>query len=326
MILPATVGFANLTSLALDHIVVRMGEQIEACILFSDIRDFTEYTAKRGDQQAFDLLQTHNAIAETRIRACGGQVLKTYGDGMMARFDHSIQAVAAARDIQQDFNTHTQHYPDEPLLVGMGLHHGQVIQEESDLFGHTVNLAKRLSDEALSSQILTSRATIDDLSSVKHSFQWRDLGERDLKGIGKERLYEVLWRAEVARLTTKDESLHLVLTSDNNLVIELSKGMQAELDRVQEELKAERVKHTGLARWFLRRMETLVPHVIDWALLRAGVGLEHGIHQVQMSVKEGDLNIRIGNRPTFKIQGMKLDPEEVRQFMHKVETRRRGKP
>ena len=303
-----------------------MGEQIETCILFSDIRDFTEFTARRGDQQAFDLLQTHNTIAEARIRAYEGEVLKTYGDGMMACFAHSVQAVAAARDIQQDFNTHTQHYPEEPLLVGMGLHPGQVIREEGDLFGHTVNLAKRLSDEALSGQILTSRATIDDLSSVKHSFQWRDLGERELKGIGKERLYEVLWRAEVARLTTKDESLHLVLTSDNNLVIELSKRMQEELDKVREELKAKREKHSGLARWILRRMEALVPQVIDWALLRAGVGIEHAIHQVRMSLREGDLYIQIGKRPSFTIQRMNLDPDEVKQFMHMVQVKTRGKP
>ena len=102
--------------------------------------------------------------------------------------------------------------------------------------------------------------------------------------------------------------------------------MQAELDQVQEELRSKREKHSGLARWILRRMETIVPQVIDWALLRAGVGIEHAIHQVQMSLREGDLNIRIGNRPTFKIQGMKLDAEEVKQFMERVEKRRQGKP
>lgn len=39
-----------------------MGEQIETCILFSDIRDFTEYTAKKGDQQSRDRTQQEGAI------------------------------------------------------------------------------------------------------------------------------------------------------------------------------------------------------------------------------------------------------------------------
>lgn len=296
-----------------------MGEQIETCVLFSDIRDFTEYTARKGDHQAFDLFRTQKSIAEARIQAHQGRLLKTYGDGMMACFDHSVQAVAAARDIQRDFNTHTQHYPEEPLLVGMGLHQGQAIQEEGDLFGHAVNLAKRLSDEARSSQILVSQSIIDDLRSAKHSFEWRNLGERELKGIGKVKLYELVWRAEVTRLTTKDESLNLVLTSDNKLVIELSKRVQAELERVREELREKSERRTGLARWILKRVEEWVPQVIDRALLRAGVGIEHAVDHVHMSVERGDLEIRIGNRRPFKIEMIEFDPQEVEKFMHLME-------
>jgi class 3 adenylate cyclase len=63
-----------------------MGEQIETTILFSDIRDFTAYTLREGDKRAFDLLQLHNQIAEAHICAREGELIKTYGDGMMVRF------------------------------------------------------------------------------------------------------------------------------------------------------------------------------------------------------------------------------------------------
>jgi class 3 adenylate cyclase len=48
-----------------------MAEQIEATILFSDIRDFTEYNAQQGDQRAYDLAQAHRQIAEAPIEETG---------------------------------------------------------------------------------------------------------------------------------------------------------------------------------------------------------------------------------------------------------------
>jgi class 3 adenylate cyclase len=300
-----------------------MGEQVQACVLFSDIRDFTEYTAKRGDRRAFDLLHTHNSIAADHIRAHQGEVLKTYGDGMMAWFENPAQATSAAIAIQQAFNAHTQQHPEEPLLVGMGLHRGDVIQEGKDLFGHTVNLAKRLADEALSSQILVSQILIEALRPQKTSFLWVDLGDRNLKGIGRERVYEVIWRRESARLTTKDQSLNLVLTEENKLVLELSKHVQAQLEQVREQLRSQREKHSGLARWIHERVERWVPQIIDRALLGAGIGIEHALEQVQLFWQKGKLHVRLGQKPQFTIDGAELDRAEVQKFIRLLQTKRR---
>ncbi len=295
-----------------------MGEQIEATILFSDIRDFTAYTLREGDERAFDLLQLHNRIAAAHIRAHEGEVVKTYGDGMMVRFSSAIQAVTAAIAIQRDFNAHTQEHPQEPLLVGMGLHCGRVIQEGGDLFGHAVNLAKRLSDEARSGQILASKAVIEALlldSPEDLQARWLDLGEREIKGIGPEKLYEIVWRAEVARLTTKDDHFSLILTENDKLVIELGKQVQLELERVAEKFREESEKHAGPVRWLLRKLERWVPQFIDWALLRAGIGVEHDLAQVQISLKGGDLYVQIGKGHPFKIQGENLNSSQVQEFI-----------
>jgi class 3 adenylate cyclase len=299
-----------------------MSEQIETSILFSDIRDFTEYTVQRGDQRALALVQAHTQIAEAHIRDHGGEVVKTYGDGVMVCFSDPLQAVSAAIEMQRDFNAHTQQYPEEPLLVGMGLHKGQVIRERGDLFGHAVNLAKRLSDEARCCQIIISKAVTDDLRTAACSFRWLDLGERKIRGLGKERLYEIVWRPESARLTTKDEALNLILTDDDKLVIELGKQTQAKLEMVQERLRAKAEQRRGLTRWLLKALEKWVPQWIDWALLKAGVGIEHDIRQVQMSIEQSGLSIQVGDRHPFRISGTELDPGEMRQFVQMIEAKR----
>ena len=73
-----------------------MGTQTETAILFSDIRDFTEFTARKGDRQALALAKTHQQLANKASHAHTGAVVKAYGDGVMVRFDSAGSAVKAA--------------------------------------------------------------------------------------------------------------------------------------------------------------------------------------------------------------------------------------
>ncbi len=59
-----------------------------------------------------------------------------------------------------------------------------------------------------------------------------DLDYREFKGIGREKVSELLWRDEVSRLTTRNNELNLILTEDS-LSIELSKVLQNEIKGVK---------------------------------------------------------------------------------------------
>ncbi len=63
-----------------------MPEHDEQAVLFSDIRDFTSLTVSPGDKEAYRLVQTFIHLVEEQVRSQDGNVVKTYGDGVMNTF------------------------------------------------------------------------------------------------------------------------------------------------------------------------------------------------------------------------------------------------
>jgi|GEM_PF-8445 len=302
-----------------------MESQASVSILFSDIRDFTEFTAKQGDRQALHLLKLHTRLVEEAMQPWQGHLVKTYGDGVMLRFAQPQQALQAAVALQSKANAYTQQNPSMPLLVGIGIHAGAVIEENEDLFGLVVNLAKRLADEARSGQIIVSDAVLT-FPNHQDDFTWMDLGTKPLKGIGDMHLFEIVWRQETLRLTTKDQTLNLILTHDDKLVIELGKHIRQELETLKQKLKGKAGKPAGVMGWVLQRSETWLPNLIEKALGKLGIGIEHDLADVRMWVEKGQpqhLLIKVGNRQfdLTQLDEKGFDAQALLAFLEKIHTR-----
>ena len=85
-------------------------------------------------------------------------------------------------------------HPGVPLGVHIGLNAGEPVAEESDLFGTSVQLARRICDHAEAGQILTSNV-VRELAAGK-GFLFSGVGEVLPKGFDDAvQLYEVRWRA-----------------------------------------------------------------------------------------------------------------------------------
>ena len=98
----------------------------------------------------------------------------------------AIQRAVAARSEQQ---------PEIPLGLRIGLNAGEPVAEERDLFGASVQLAKRVCDHAAPGQIVISDV-VRQLAMGK-DFLFSDIGEVVLKGFEDPvRLYEVRWQEE----------------------------------------------------------------------------------------------------------------------------------
>ena len=65
-------------------------------IFFSDIRGFTEHTEEFGDDEASRIVREQGAIVRSRIKAFGGAVVKTQGDGFMVAFPTARGAILCA--------------------------------------------------------------------------------------------------------------------------------------------------------------------------------------------------------------------------------------
>ena len=124
-------------------------------ILFTDIVDSTEMTARLGDRLATDLIRAHDSIVRRCLAEFDGREVKHTGDGIMAAFPDATRGVACAIRIQREFRHYNQE-SQEPLHVRIGLDSGEPVEDSNDLFGTTVQLAARLCAEAAADQILVS--------------------------------------------------------------------------------------------------------------------------------------------------------------------------
>jgi class 3 adenylate cyclase len=163
-------------------------------ILFTDIEGSTTLTQRLGDARAQELLRAHNAIVRDSLKACGGSEIKHTGDGIMASFPTASSAAECAVAIQRSVEGRDgRPDSDRAFAVRIGLNAGEPVVEEGDLFGTSVQLARRICDLAGSGQILVSNV-VRELTAGK-GFLFAEVGEVVPKGFEEPvRLYELRWR------------------------------------------------------------------------------------------------------------------------------------
>jgi class 3 adenylate cyclase len=171
-------------------------------ILFTDITDSTALTQRLGDAKAQELLRAHNSIVREALRAHGGTEIKHTGDGIMASFPSASGALECAVAIQRAVALRQAQGGDaESLAVHVGINAGEPVAEESDLFGTSVQLARRICDAAGGGQVLVSDV-VRQLAAGK-GFLFSDRGVVTLKGFEDPvRLWELRWPSEVSEETT----------------------------------------------------------------------------------------------------------------------------
>ena len=113
----------------------------------------------------------------------GGRVVKHLGDGMLVEFSLVSGAIAAAFEMHRLMDRLTQGMPAPTALrLRAGLHVGDVRIDETDVFGHNVNLAARLASLALPGGTVVSPEIMDELVPGLHA-GFEDMGECWLKGL-----------------------------------------------------------------------------------------------------------------------------------------------
>ena len=164
-------------------------------ILFSDIEDSTLLTERLGDERWLEVLRAHNGVFRERLRAHDGYEVKSQGDGFMLVFPDPAGALRCAIEVQRQLTARAEAETDAPIRVRMGLHTGEVVHEEGDVFGRNVILAARIAAKATGGEILVSSALRDAAGADGLSFD--DGRELELKGLtGTHRVYRADWQDE----------------------------------------------------------------------------------------------------------------------------------
>lgn len=159
-----------------------------AAIMFTDIVGYTALMGK-DEQKAFDLLHKNREIQKPLIKQFHGTWIKELGDGVLASFHTVTDAVFCAARLHQACNL------IEGLKLRIGIHLGEVIFENNDVFGDGVNIASRLQALAASGSTWVSEAVHKNLTNKK---------EISSEFIKEERLKNVSEPVKVYEITVKE--------------------------------------------------------------------------------------------------------------------------
>jgi class 3 adenylate cyclase/RecA/RadA recombinase len=158
--------------------------------LFTDIEGSTtlwdEHPAAMGRA-----LGRHDAILREAVLSLG-HIVKTTGDGLVAAFAETADAVVAARAAQERL-AEEDWGEVGTLRVRMGLHAGEAERRDDDYYGPAVNLTSRLMAVAHGGQVVLSEACAERVRDVLPAgMGLLDLGEHQLRGLARpEHVYQL---------------------------------------------------------------------------------------------------------------------------------------
>lgn len=153
-----------------------------SAIMFTDIVGYSALTG-RDEMLAMELLQEHHGLLRPVFTRHGGVEVKTIGDSFMVEFPSVVNAVSAAIDMQQTLADRNHGVEKQRhIVVRIGVHVGDVIIREHDVFGDGVNIASRIEPLAEAGGICVSEDVARQIRN-KIAFPVSELGSAQLKGI-----------------------------------------------------------------------------------------------------------------------------------------------
>jgi class 3 adenylate cyclase len=162
-------------------------------MMVTDIVGSTRLAEEIGDRRWMDVLAAHNSIVRDAVAHHGGTEIKAQGDGFLLVFSSARSAILAAVDVQQKLAVHRQQHPDQALDLRIGLHTGEIVDVDGDVFGQNVVIAVRIADHAAPGEILVSGLT-RDLTQAGGDLEFDPGRELDLKGLSQPwRVHRVTW-------------------------------------------------------------------------------------------------------------------------------------
>lgn len=152
-----------------------------AAIMAIDVVGFAGLTSRDEDGTLAKLSQLKNNVIGMQVEANRGRLFKSLGDGFLAEFSSTIEAVTCAVGIQRMTMLEAKRSSDdEPLLLRIGVSLGDVVVQDGDLLGNGVNAAARLEALAEPGGIAVSAEVMAQIRG-KIDLPLEDAGHKRLK-------------------------------------------------------------------------------------------------------------------------------------------------
>ncbi len=160
------------------------GERRLAAIMFTDIVGYTAL-ARKSETDALRLVEDHRQIIRPIISRHNGREIKTMGDAFLVEFSSALEAARCAFDIQQSLHeSNLNRSAGERVLLRVGVHLGDVIHSQKDVYGDAVNIASRIEPLAEPGGVCVTVQVYDQIKN-KFEFPFSSLGKKELKNVSE---------------------------------------------------------------------------------------------------------------------------------------------
>jgi TolB-like protein/class 3 adenylate cyclase len=144
-------------------------------VMFADIVGYTALM-QHNEDEALSLLDRFKEELDITIKECQGQIVQYYGDGCLAVFTNASDAVSSATILQEVF----REQPHVPVRIG--IHLGDVLFKEGNIFGDCVNITARIESMGVPGAVLLSDAIKKQVNN-KPEFHLVSLGFFEFKNV-----------------------------------------------------------------------------------------------------------------------------------------------
>ena len=156
-----------------------------AAILASDVAGYSRLMGVDEEGTLAALKDLRRELIDPKIAEYQGRIVKTTGDGALIEFASVLDAVRCALDIQRATVSHNVAIPeDRRIEFRIGINIGDIIIDETDIYGDGVNVAARLESISERNGICISRQVLDQIDG-KIDIAYRELGRQNLKNIAR---------------------------------------------------------------------------------------------------------------------------------------------
>jgi len=154
-----------------------------AAVLAADVAGYSRLMGADEEGTLTRLKAIRKELVDLTIAKHRGRIVKTTGDGMLAEFASAVDAVRGAVEVQRGMAERSASVPqDQRIEFRIGIHVGDIIIDDNDIFGDGVNIAARLEGIAEPGGVCISDDTYRQIRG-KVEIGWDDLGQQNLKNI-----------------------------------------------------------------------------------------------------------------------------------------------